>query len=362
MFGKEILKNLTAYQQGKQISEVKKEFQLKNIVKLASNENPYGYSQNVNKLFSTMNLNLEIYPDGYATNIRQALADKLEVSKDELVFGNGSDEIITLICRAFLEPGYNTVMAHPTFTQYRHHSLIEGATVSEVPTVDGYHDLDTMLEKVDQKTNVIWICAPDNPSGTLISESKLKSFLNQVPTRTLVVLDEAYYEFVSEENKYDTNNLLNKYPNLIVLRTFSKAYGLAGLRIGYGIMNKEIAHKLNIVRGAFNTTRLAQEAAVIALEDEAFLNKVVSQNTKVKKDFVEFLKNNNFKVYDSETNFILVQVPGKGNDAALQLLKQGYIVRSGELLGYDDTIRITIGLEEDMENLKEVMLELKSQT
>src|SRR5699024_3812639 len=127
-----------------------------------------------------------------------------------------------------------------------------------------------------------------------ISESKLKSFLNQVPTRTIVVLDEAYYEFVSEENKYDTNNLLNKYPNLIVLRTFSKAYGLAGLRIGYGIMNKEIAHKLNIVRGAFNTTRLAQEAAVIALEDEAFLNKVVSQNTKVKKDFVEFLKNNNF--------------------------------------------------------------------
>lgn len=359
MYGKKILKNLTAYQQGKQISEVQKEFNLAKIIKLASNENPYGYSQSVNDLFLNGELNLEIYPDGYATNLRNALAKKLQVDKDELVFGNGSDEIITLICRAFLEPGYNTVMASPTFTQYRHHSLIEGASVKEVPTVDGYHNLDAMLEKVDDQTKVVWICSPDNPAGTLVSETDLKRFLDEIPLETLVVLDEAYYEFVREENKYNTTELLKKYPNLITLRTFSKAYGLAGLRIGYGMMHKEIAHKLNVVRGAFNTTRLAQDAAIKALEDEAFLNKVVKNNERIKNNFVGFLKENDFKVYDSETNFILVEIPGKGNDAALQLLKQGFIVRSGELLGYDNTIRITIGIEEDMENLKKAMKDLK---
>lgn len=360
MFGKEVLKNLTAYQQGKQISEVKKEFDLDIIVKLASNENPYGFSKEVSRLFSEMELDLQIYPDGYATNLRKALANKLSVQEKELVFGNGSDEIITFICRAFLEPGYNTVMASPTFTQYRHHSLIEGAEIREVSTVNGYHDLDAMLKQVDEKTKVVWICAPDNPSGTLVSEASLKNFLNKIPNTTLVVLDEAYYEFVQEENKYNTNELLNTYPNLIVLRTFSKAYGLAGLRIGYGVMSEELAHKINVVRGAFNTTKIAQEAAIKALEDDDFLKDVVNRNLKVKKDFIKFLNENNFKVYDSETNFILVEVPGKGNEAALALLKQGYIVRSGELLGYDNTIRITIGLEEDMENLKTAMMKLKS--
>lgn len=360
MYGKEILKSLSAYQQGKQISEVKKEFNLEKIIKLASNENPYGFSEKVKDLFLNMNLELEIYPDGYATNLREALAEKLQVDKDSLVFGNGSDEIITFICRAFLDNNSNSVMAKPTFTQYGHHSLIEGAEIREVPTIDGYHNLDAMLEKVDDKTNVVWICAPDNPSGTLVSETSLKEFLNQIPKPTLVVLDEAYYEFVKQENKYNTNELLNLYPNLIVLRTFSKAYGLAGLRIGYGIMNQEIAHKLNIIRGAFNTTKLAQDAAFIALNDDGFLNKTIEKNLLVKQDFVDFLENNGFKVYDSETNFVLVEVFGKGNEAALALLKQGFIVRSGELLGYENTIRITIGLEEDMENLKAVMLELKT--
>ncbi len=360
MYGKEILNSLSAYQQGKQISEVQKEFNLDKIIKLASNENPYGFSESIRDLFLNMELDLEIYPDGYATNLRNVLAEKLQVDKDKLVFGNGSDEIISFICRAFLEIGSNTVMATPTFTQYRHNSLIEGAEIREVPTVNGYHDLDVMLKEVDDQTNVVWICAPDNPSGTLVSETSLKEFLNQIPTRTLIVLDEAYYEFVKAEKKYDTNELLKLYPNLIVLRTFSKAYGLAGLRIGYGLMNQEIAHKLNVVRGAFNTTKIAQDAAIKALEDEDFLNKTVENNLVIKKDFVEFLQDNGFKVYDSETNFILVEVPGKGNDAALHLLKQGYIVRSGELLGYDDTIRITIGKEEDMENLKAVMVGLKT--
>jgi len=358
MYGKEILKELTAYQQGKQVSEVKKEFKLDKIVKLASNENPYGFSETVRDVFLPESLALEVYPDGYASDLRSVLAKKLDVGKDELVFGNGSDELISLLCRAFLDTTSNTVMAKPTFTQYRHNSLIEGAEVREVSTVDGYHDLDGMLNQVDEHTNIVWICAPDNPSGTLISEMSLKEFLNEIPKRTLVVLDEAYYEFVRKDKKFNTNGLLKLYPNLIVLRTFSKAYGLAGLRIGYGIMNEEISQKLNVVRSAFNTTTIAQEAAIKAVEDNDFLNKVFENNLIIKNDFVTFLQNNNFKVYDSETNFVLVEVPMKGNDAALHLLKQGFIVRSGELLGYNNAIRITIGLKEDMENLKAIMLEL----
>lgn len=358
MYGKEILKELTAYQQGKQVSEVKKEFNLDKIIKLASNENPYGFSETVRDVFLPESLTLEVYPDGYASELRNVLAKKLNVRKDELVFGNGSDELISLLCRAFLDTASNTVMAKPTFTQYRHNSLIEGAEVREVSTVDGYHDLDGMLNQVDEHTNIVWICAPDNPSGTLISEMSLKNFLNKIPKRTLVVLDEAYYEFVSKDKKFNTNELLKSYPNLIVLRTFSKAYGLAGLRIGYGIMNEEISQKLNVVRSAFNTTTIAQEAAIKALEDNDFLNKVFENNLIIKNDFVTFLQNNNFKVYDSETNFVLVEVPMQGNDAALHLLKQGFIVRSGELLGYNNAIRITIGLREDMESLKAIMLEL----
>src|SRR5699024_7613033 len=189
MLGKEILNNLTAYKQGMQISEVKRKYNINKIVKLASNENLYGCPESVEKLFRNEPLEFEYYPDGYAYELRKKMADFLQVNLDQLVFGAGSDEIITLICRAFLYPGTNTVMANPTFPQYRHHALIEGAEVKEIPTVDGRHDLDRMLDAIDDDTKVVWLCTPDNPTGEIITKEQFASFMDHCPKDVLVVLD-----------------------------------------------------------------------------------------------------------------------------------------------------------------------------
>src|SRR5690625_5260967 len=218
MIGKEVLKGLTAYKQGMQISEVKRKFNLDRIVKLASNENLYGSPENVSQLLKDFTVDFEYYPDGYAYDLRKEMARILQVNLDQLVFGAGSDEIITLICRAFLYPGTNTVMANPTFPQYRHHALIEGAEVKEIPTVDGRHDLDRMLDAIDDDTKVVWLCTPDNPTGEIITKEQFASFMDHCPKDVLVVLDEAYYEFVDPTLTLSLHDTLENYENVIVLR------------------------------------------------------------------------------------------------------------------------------------------------
>ena len=359
MLGKQILNDLHAYQPGMQIADVKKKYNLEKIVKLASNENPYGYSKKVDEYIKTMEKDFEMYPDGYASILREKLANKLTVSEKQLVFGAGSDEIITFICRAFLYPGVNTVMASPTFSQYRHHALIEGAEIKEIPTENGRHSLTKMLDAIGEKTKVVWICSPDNPTGELILENELNDFLKQCPKDVIVVLDTAYYEFIDEEKRYDLNKLLNSYPNLIVLRTFSKIYGLAGFRVGYAVTSEEIAHKLNVVRGPFNTTLIGQRIATVALDDDDFLKSTQKLNKKVRSNFEQFLDGIGWGYYESHTNFLLVKTPVDADVVSSYLLKNGFIVRSGNLLGYPNTVRITIGKEEDMLELQSVLEKLK---
>lgn len=361
MLGKKILKELNAYQQGKQTSEVQKEFNLDRIVKLSSNENPYGYSPKVKDAFIKMAHELEIYPDGYGYDLKMKLADKLAVNEKQLVIGAGSDEIISFISRAFLYPGVNTVMATPTFSQYRQNALIEGADLKEVPTIDGRHDLVTMLAAIDENTKVVWLCTPDNPSGELIKETEFTSFMENCPKEVIVVLDEAYYEYIAEENRMDLLNNLQKYNNLIVLRTLSKAYGLASLRVGYGISNEGIAEKLNIIRGPFNTTSLSQAMAITALDDQEFIDNVRKLNETVKSEFESFLDSIGWNYFESHTNFILVETPIDADEVALYLLKAGFIIRSGSFLGYPNTIRITIGNKLDMKQLQHVISQLHEQ-
>lgn len=229
-----------------------------------------------------------MYPDGYATNLRAAVATKLGVEENELIFGNGSDELISIITRALLYPGVNTVMAKPTFSQYSHNAKIEGAEIREVPLVDGNHDLDAMLDAIDDNTAVVWVCSPNNPTGVVIEDAPLQAFLKQVPSDVLVVLDEAYFEYVSNDRHKDTIPYIQDNPNVIILRTFSKAYGLAAFRVGYGIANKELIAKLDPVRGPFNNTVLSQAIAQVALEDDAYIEKCREENNKGKKQFEEF--------------------------------------------------------------------------
>ncbi|TQS74411.1 histidinol-phosphate transaminase [Ornithinibacillus gellani] len=361
MIGKEILQQLKPYKQGMQIDEVKKLYQLDRIVKLASNENAYGYSEEVKKMLSSGNFEMEFYPDGYAGELRHAVADRLQVEQDQLVFGSGSDEIVQMICRSMLYPSSNTVMAAGTFPQYRHNALIEGVEIREVPTISGKHDLNGMLHAIDKQTAVVWLCSPDNPTGTLIDRKSLIHFMDTCPKDTLVVLDEAYIEFVSTNYDVQAIELLNQYDNLIVLRTFSKAYGLAGFRVGYGIAKKEIADKINIARPPFNTTSLSQKAAMVALKDTSFIDKTVKLNKETKESFEQFLTKLGWKYFESHTNFLLVSTPISGMDTFQFLLERGFIVRPGELLGYPNTIRVTIGTADDMKQLQQLLTLLHEQ-
>ncbi|MFQ3542985.1 histidinol-phosphate transaminase [Halobacillus rhizosphaerae] len=357
MKAKDILKQMTPYKPGKQIEEVKQEYGLDRIVKLASNENPNGFSSTVKKELPKLISSLEIYPDGYAASLRKKVAGFISVDPDQLIFGNGSDEIVQIICRAFLETGSNTVMAAPTFPQYRHNALIEGAEVRQVPLQDGHHDLDEMLAQIDDQTRVLWLCTPNNPTGVHINHQNLTAFMEECPDHVLVVIDEAYYEYLEADDAFNSLSALDEYANLVVLRTFSKAYGLAGLRIGYGVASKEIIQILEPAREPFNTSTIAQAAAILAIDDQDFIQKSVNENHKNKRALMEFCDANGIGYYDTQANFLLIHLPMSGDEMFEHLLSKGFIVRSGEALGLPDTIRLTIGKAEDMEQIQEAMLQ-----
>ncbi|MFB1050498.1 histidinol-phosphate transaminase [Paraliobacillus sp. JSM ZJ581] len=355
MKAKKVLKQMKPYKPGKQIEEVKKEYNLNRIIKLASNENPFGYSDEVKKALPALTTQFELYPDGYAAELREQLAKKHSIAKDQLVFGCGSDEVVDIICRTFLEPGTNTIIAKPTFPQYKHNALIQGATVKEIPLENGYHNLEAMLEAIDADTKVVWLCTPNNPTGCLISNESLAYFMNNCPDNVLVVVDEAYYEYVTVSDAPETIQSISQYTNLVTLRTFSKAYGLAGLRVGYGVASEDIANLLNITRGPFNTTTIAQQAAMIALEDTHFLQNSVNKTVENKQLFLTFLDELGLKYYDSEANFVFVKLPITGDKLFEHLLTKGFIIRSGEALGHPKGVRITIGHQQDMKELQDLL-------
>jgi histidinol-phosphate aminotransferase len=340
------LRGLPPYQPGKSIEEVKRQYGLTDIIKLASNENPYGCSPAVKEAIMKQLDYLALYPDGYARLLREKVAAHLGVNETQLIFGNGSDEVVQIICRAFLSSNTNTVMAVPTFPQYRHNAVIEGAEIREIPLVDGRHDLEAMLNAIDEQTRVVWVCNPNNPTGTYVNEQELISFLERVPKHVLVVLDEAYYEYVTANDYPQTVRLLRQYDNLMILRTFSKAYGLAALRVGYGIASEMLIRDIEPAREPFNTSSVAQAAAVAALEDQAFIRECVKKNKQGLETFYRFCEENGLRYYPSQANFILIDFGIEGNEVFQYLLERGIIVRSGNALGFPTSVRITVGSEE----------------
>ncbi|MFC0188548.1 histidinol-phosphate transaminase [Fictibacillus aquaticus] len=341
------LTTLKPYQPGKPIEEVKKEFGLSKIVKLASNENPYGCSPKAKKAIEEELQNLHLYPDGYAAGIREKVAAHCKVAKEQIIFGNGSDEVVQILCRAYLGEGTSTVMPAPTFPQYRHNAVIEAAEVREVPLVEGDHDLQAMLEAIDSSTKIVWLCNPNNPTGTYINSEDFASFMEKVPKGVLVVSDEAYYEYVGAEDYPDTVPFLKQYENLIILRTFSKAYGLASLRIGYGLGAEKVIKAIEPAREPFNTSRIAQAAALAALGDQSFIEDCRQKNNFGLQQYYDFCKEQGLSYYPSEANFILVDIKGDSDEVFQYLLSRGYIVRSGSALGFPGFIRITVGNSEE---------------
>src|SRR5699024_7621377 len=267
------------------------------------------------------------------------------------------------IARALLGEGTNTICATPTFPQYRHHAVIEGAEVKEIPlTAEGEHDLPKFLAAIDEHTSVIWLCSPNNPTGNIIDSTDLQNFLKEVPEDILVVLDEAYYEYITDETFEDTTHLFRTYPNVLSLRTFSKAFGLAGLRVGYAIGNETVISQLNKARSPFNNTSISLAVAEKAFDDKAFIARCRELNAEQKKRFKQFAKEHQLHLYPSEANFVLMQVPNTmtANEASDCLLEKGYIVRSGDLLGSPGYIRVTVGTPEQNDGFFEAFKTLFS--
>jgi histidinol-phosphate aminotransferase len=353
---KESMTGLTPYQPGKPMDEVKRELGLKEVVKLASNENPYGASPKVKEAVMQTLSQVSVYPDGYARLLREKTAGILGVDVKQLIFGNGSDEVILILCRSLLSKGDNIITAVPTFPQYKHNAVIEGAEVKEVPLINGTHDLDGLLNKIDNKTKMIFVCNPNNPSGTYVNKEAFSSFMRKVPSHILVVSDEAYFEYVRADDYPDTIPMINEYENLVVLRTFSKAHGLASLRVGYGVGSEDFIQSIEPGREPFNTNSAAQAAASASLEDEDFLNECIQKNNEEMEKFETFCNDNKFPYYPSEANFILMSVGRPGGEVFNKLLQKGFIVRSGEALGFPDHIRITLGTAEQNERIRQELL------
>lgn len=347
--------HLPVYQPGKTTEEVKREFGLDHIVKLSSNENPFGCSPKVKEAILNEFEHTSIYPDGASVELTHALSEHLNVQTDQLIFGAGSDEVILMIARAFLLPGDETIMADITFPQYKHNAEIEGAKIIEVPLKEGTHDLEAMLDQVTPKTKIVWICIPNNPTGTINTHQEVEQFLQRVPESVLVVLDEAYVEYSVSEEFPDSLSLLEKHPNVIVLRTFSKIYGLASLRIGYGIGRPEVIHNINQVREPFNTNRYAQAAAMAALEDQAFIEDCRRKNQEGLAQLQAGFDQLGLDYFPAHGNFIMVDVRQPGLEVFQALVRKGYIVRGGHMPTH---VRITIGSKEQNKGLLQALAEV----
>ncbi|MGG2091885.1 histidinol-phosphate transaminase [Bacillus sp. S13(2024)] len=346
---KEQLATLQPYKPGKSAKQMQEDYGVHSFVKLASNENPFGCSPLVIEGLQEEWNEHALYPDGGAIELRQTIAEKLHVKKEEILCGSGLDEVIQIISRTLLCQGDNVVTAGETFPQYRHHAIIEGCKVKEVPLQDGVYNLDEIASVMDEKTKIVWICNPNNPTGTYVNDRKLREFMKKVHKETLVVIDEAYYEYVTASDFPDTISLLKEYRNLLILRTFSKAYGLAAFRVGYAIGNETIIEKLNVVRLPFNVSSLAQKATVLAWNDESFLQKTIRANREGLEQYESFCKKNEIPFYSSQTNFIFI--PLEGAQTVYELCAHaGYIIRP-----FLNGVRITIGTSEQNEGVIAVL-------
>lgn len=342
------IENLSAYQPGLNPEELKKSYNIEGpLYKLASNENLYGPSPKAKKAIKDKIDNIQYYPDTTSLNLRKAIGDTLNIDENRILLGAGLDDIITIISRAIIKQGDKLITSNLTFGQYYHNGVIESANIVKSPLKNGKFDLDNILEEVDDETALIWLCNPNNPTGTYFTHNELIEFLNKVPSTIPVALDEAYGEFVTAEDFPNALELQEKYKNLFVLRTFSKAYGLASMRIGYVIGDQKIIEKFNIIKPPFNIGRLSEIAAITAYKDQDYINDIKLKNANERQKFFEIPESKHF--YPSETNFIFVNTENV-NKLFEELLKVGCITRP-----FPHGIRITIGFPEQNDAMINVL-------
>ena len=345
------VRSIAPYQPGKPISELAREMGLeeRSIVKLASNENPRGIGPRTRAAIDAALGDIARYPDGNGFELKQALARRYNVEMGSIVLGNGSNDVLELVALAFLGPGRAAVFSQHCFAVYPLATQARGARSIAVPARNYAHDLEAMAKAIDDETYVAWLANPNNPTGTFARFEQVEAFLKRVPERVLVVLDEAYNEYLAPDLRADTPKLIKRHPNLVVTRTFSKAYGLAGLRVGYAIAHPSVADVMNRVRQPFNVNSLALAAAVAALDDMEFVARSYAENLQGMKRLEEGSRALGLDYIPSYGNFLTIKV-GKAAEVYKKLLRRGVIVRPvGGGYGLPEHLRVTIGTAEENE-------------
>lgn len=344
----EYVRAIAPYQPGKPISELAREMGLEesSIVKLASNENPLGVSPKAKAAMQAVLADIARYPDGNGFALKDAISKKFAVSHAQIVLGNGSNDVLELTARAYLAPGIEAVFSQHAFAVYPLVTQAVGATGVVAPALDFGHDLDAMRRALTAKTRMVFIANPNNPTGTLLGKAELRAFLQDVPKNILVVLDEAYDEYLPQEHKSEAIGWLADFPNLVVTRTMSKAYGLAGLRVGFALASVEVADIINRVRQPFNVNSVAQAAAVEALADEEFVQRSYELNRQGMAQITQGLQRLGLSYIPSSGNFVSFHV-ADANAVFQNLLRQGVIVRPVGNYDMPDYLRVSIGLESE---------------
>ena len=351
-FGPDYVRAIAPYQAGKPISEVAREFGLDeaNIVKLASNENPFGIPESAKAAMAAAAAELGRYPDANGFELKAALARRYDVPADWITLGNGSNDILEIAAHAFVQKGQAVVYSQYSFAVYALATQGVGARGIDVLAKNYGHDLDAMAAAIDADTRLVYIANPNNPTGTFIPAAEIEAFLAKVPASVVVVLDEAYNEYLEPQDQFESTQWVRKYPNLIVSRTFSKAYGLAGLRVGFAIAQPAVTDLMNRIRQPFNVNSLAQAAAIAALNDKEFLQKGFENNRAGYKQLTAAFEELGLEYVPSHGNFVLVKVgadDGAGARVNVALLKQGVIVRPVGAYGLPQWLRISIGLPQE---------------
>ncbi|MCP4471242.1 MAG: histidinol-phosphate transaminase [Gammaproteobacteria bacterium] len=358
------IRQLHPYSPGKPVEELERELGIRDAIKLASNENPLGCSPRVSEVLGQAGQHLELYPDANAYYLKQRLAQKLALGENQITIGNGSNDVIDLVARSFLDSSAEAVFSQYAFMVYAMVTQACGATAKvadalpETAAQPYGHDLDAMLALIGDKTRVVFIANPNNPTGNWLLRDELRDFLDAVPDHVAVVVDEAYFEYVSRAQYPDSMQWLQHYPNLIVTRTFSKIYGLAGLRIGYAVSSPELCDLLNRVRQPFNGNTLALAAARVALDDESFVEQSRISNQQGLQRMQDWLAEHELYYIPSAGNFLTVRFGERSAEINQGLLERGIIVRPVANYGMPEFLRISVGNADQVGQLFDVLDEV----
>lgn len=348
--------HMQPYRAGKPPEQLKQELGLTDLVRLSANENPLGASSRAKEAIVQHLDVIHLYPDGGCSQLREALSAFYRLPADYFLFGNGSDELIHLFGVAYLAPGDELMMAHPSFVRYEASAQLNQAILHQIPlTADLRHDLPAMARAITERTKLIYIANPNNPTGTIVYRDELKAFLARVPDHVLVVLDEAYYEYVDHPDYPDGLEHVRAGANVVVFRTFSKAYGLAGLRIGYAMGRPELLDPVERVREPFNVNALAQVAAAAALADQAHVARTRELNRAALSMLQAACERLGLRTVPSYANFLLIEVGPNSAQVQQRLLRRGFLVRTGEAFGMPTFLRVNTGTLEQMERFVEAL-------